>query len=358
MKIINPFFWCPLSNSILNLSNGCATLPNVSEMIDEAPTNPAPGQIVSSRGLFITRRFISHACIAFAGLAMVLSLSCSAQAASPLSTEAGVLLAKYPLVRASLEKNQFGIPLFLESREEYSSLHVDVFGIFDYPFDNVRDALQAPDNWCDINPLLFNIKACTFRKVSDQWLLTLYSGRKYYQPPRDAFKLEFTFRLGAPQQRYLDIALTAKKGPLFTRDHRVRCEAAPLDKGRTFIHFSYDYSYGVMARAAIKTYYATIGRDKRGFSIIADDKKGDPVYVGGVRGSLERNAVRYYLAIQSYMDTLKTPPDQRFENRNNRWYDLTARYPRQLYELDKGEYLASKRREHDNQLTLQLEAGK
>jgi len=303
-----------------------------------------------------TRRFIFQVSIIFVALATLLSLSFPADAAEPLSSGNRVLLAKYPAIKPRLEKNQFGIPLYLESREEYSSLHVDVYGIFDYPFDGVRDALQAPDNWCDINSLLINIKACTFRKLSDKWLLTLYSGRKYYQPPKDAYKLDFSFRLAATQREYLDIALAAKKGPLLTRDHRIRCEAAPLDKGRTFIHFSYDYSYGVLARAAIKSYYATIGRDKRGFSIIATGKDGAPVYVSGVRGSLERNAVRYYLAIQAYMDTLKIPPNQRFEKRNSRWYDLTARFPRQLYELDKGEYIANKRREHDNQRMLQIEA--
>jgi hypothetical protein len=111
-------------------------------------------------------------------------------------------------------------------------------------------------------------------------------------------------------------------------------------------------------RAAIKTYYATLGRDKRGFSIIAAGKNGDPVYVVGVRGSLERNAVRYYLAIQAYMDTLRIPSNQRFEKRNIHWYELMARFPRQLYESDKREYLANKRREHNNQLMLQIEAGK
>lgn len=37
--------------SILSLSNGCATLPNVSEKIDEAPAAQEPRQIVSSKGL-------------------------------------------------------------------------------------------------------------------------------------------------------------------------------------------------------------------------------------------------------------------------------------------------------------------
>jgi hypothetical protein len=305
----------------------------------------------------ITRRFIFHACATLVIMVMVVSLVYSAQAAEPLSSGGLALLARYPTIKARLEKNQFGIPLYVESKEEYSSLHVDVYGIFEYPFDAVVEALHTPNNWCNITSQLINIKACTFSKMSDQQLLTLYCGRKYYQPPKDAYELNFIFRIVARQQEYLDIALTAKNGPLLTRDHRVRTEAAPLDTGRTFIHFSYDYSYGVLARAAIKSYFATIGRNKKGFSVIATDKKGGPVYVGGVRGSVERNAVRYYLAIQTYMDTLAVPRDQRFEKRISRWYDLTARFPQQLYELDKGEYLANKRREHKNQLMLQKEAG-
>ena len=51
MTIIKPFFLFFLSISIVSLCNGCATLPNVSEMIDEAPTDQKPRQIVSSKGL-------------------------------------------------------------------------------------------------------------------------------------------------------------------------------------------------------------------------------------------------------------------------------------------------------------------
>jgi hypothetical protein len=306
----------------------------------------------------LTKRFILHAGIALVLLVTVFPWRHPVLAAEPLSINGRVLLDKYPVIKTQLEHNQFGIPLYLESQEEYSSLHIDVYGIFDFPFDSVRDALQKAENWCDINLILINIKACTFGKVSDQWLLTLYSGRKYYQPPEDAYKLDFNFTVAALQPEYLDIALAAKNGPLLTTDHRIRLEAIPLDEGRTFIHFSYDYSYGVLARAAIKVYYATIGYDKKGFSIIATDKNGSPVYMGGARGSVERIAVRYYFAIQTYLDTLILPLNQRFENQISRCYDLTARYPRQLHELDKGEYLTNKRREHDNQLMLQREADK
>ncbi len=51
MKRAKPFFLFFLLASILGLSNGCATLPNVSEMIDEAPAEQKPPQIVSSKGL-------------------------------------------------------------------------------------------------------------------------------------------------------------------------------------------------------------------------------------------------------------------------------------------------------------------
>ena len=51
MIIIRHFFLFFLSVSILSLSGGCATLPNVSEMIDEAPTAQEPRQIVSAKGL-------------------------------------------------------------------------------------------------------------------------------------------------------------------------------------------------------------------------------------------------------------------------------------------------------------------
>jgi cardiolipin synthase len=51
MTTIKPFFLVFLTVSILAISGGCATLPNVSEKIDAAPTAQEPRQIVSARGL-------------------------------------------------------------------------------------------------------------------------------------------------------------------------------------------------------------------------------------------------------------------------------------------------------------------
>ena len=51
MTIAKSFFLCFLSISIVGLGGGCATLPNVSEKIDETPTTQEPPQITSAKGL-------------------------------------------------------------------------------------------------------------------------------------------------------------------------------------------------------------------------------------------------------------------------------------------------------------------
>jgi cardiolipin synthase len=51
MTIVKPFFLFFLFISILSLGNGCATLPNVSKIINETPTAENPRQIVSSKKL-------------------------------------------------------------------------------------------------------------------------------------------------------------------------------------------------------------------------------------------------------------------------------------------------------------------
>ena len=50
---------------------------------------------------------------------------------------------------------------------------------------------------------------------------------------------------------------------------------------------------------AEKAYFATLGRGKVGFTVTGTDQNGKALYIGGPRGAIERNAVRYYFAIQT-----------------------------------------------------------
>ena len=67
---------------------------------------------------------------------------------------------------------------------------------------------------------------------------------------------------------------------------------------------------------------------------------------------VERNTMRYYLAIEAYLDALATPAPLRLDKRLNDWYASTERYPLQLHELDRNEYLTMKHKEIRRQLRL------
>lgn len=263
------------------------------------------------------------------------------------------LLASYHRNLSKLETSSFGLPLVVESFELNDRVHVDVYGIFDYRFSSVVNSLKVPANWCDIVSIHPNVKACTYRELPDSWLLTFYPGSKEYQPPEKKRQVRYQYRIAAQQQGYLDIILAADAGPFGTKNHRMRFEAVPLSGRRTFVHVSYTYSDSVALRLAAKVYFATLGRGKVGFTVSGADGNGNPEYIGGPRGALERSAVRYYFAIQSFMDTLHFPEENRFNMRISEWHNLTTRFRKQLFDLNKNEYLAFKTAERKNQEALQ-----
>ncbi len=281
----------------------------------------------------------------------------SLPATDTLRSDREILSDTYLRNRSRLAASSFGMPLFLDSSELKERVHVDVYGIFDYPFSSIVTALKVPANWCEIVALHPNVKACTYRERSGDWLLTFYLGRKYYQPPEEADPVVYRYQNVIRREGYLDIILIANAGPFGTEDHRMRFEALPLAGGKTFVHVSYSYSDTVALRLAQKVYFATLGRSKVGFTVIGTDGNDNPVLIGGPRGALERNAVRYYLAIRTFMETSRYPEESRFSMRLSQWYDLTSHYRKQLFDLDKNEYLTGKTSERKNQTALQHSVG-
>ena len=96
----------------------------------------------------------------------------------------------------------------------------------------------------------------------------------------------------------------------------------------------------------MQAYLATIGRGKVGFTRTGKQSNDQPVYVEGVRGVVERNTMRYYLAIDAYLGALSTPPGEQLEKRLQSWFASTELYPRQLHEVDRATYLEMKRSEY------------
>jgi hypothetical protein len=104
------------------------------------------------------------------------------------------------------------------------------------------------------------------------------------------------------------VNLSADEGPLGTRDLRITVAAMPADDGKTFLRLSYSYGFGAMARVAMQAYLRTIAHDKVGFTVVGKEVDGEPHFVGGMRGVVERNTMRYYLAIEAYLGALSAPP--------------------------------------------------
>jgi hypothetical protein len=264
----------------------------------------------------------------------------------------------YEAIKSQLEKNVYGIPIFINSNTENQTMLGEVYGTLPYSFPEIKQALTRPANWCDIVPQHLNIKACTYQHKDDYCEITFYTGRKFYEKPEDVFQIQYQYKLVKNSPDHFYISFTAAKGPMGTKDYVIEVEAIPLMDKVTFIRFSYAYKYNWLTELGMNTYLATLGSDKVGFSTTGTDENGKTVYIDGTRGIIERNSVRYYLAIKSYLESQNISIDRRFNARINKWFDLTENYHRQLYELDKKDYLEYKQMERKDQLSLQSKIDK
>lgn len=259
----------------------------------------------------------------------------------------------YEEIENAILENNYNIPIYLESEATKNALRGDVYGIIYHPYKTVNENLTSLTNWCEIMPQHLNIKACTYQYVNGQCKLIFYSGRKFYEKADDVYHLDYQFKVSALNDDYFNTSLSSNEGPLDTTDYLITVEAIPLTDSSTFFHLAYKYKYGFWTRLAMSTYFSTLGRNKVGFTIKSKDEEGKPLYVKGIRGVIERNSMRYYFAIQSFLDTQKDPIETRFKRRISYWFDLTENHHKQLYEMDKKDYLKNKKMEHQDQIRLQ-----
>ncbi|MDP2451935.1 MAG: hypothetical protein Q8M93_09050 [Polaromonas sp.] len=296
-----------------------------------------------------SQRVIRHAIVLSLSLGLFMSAwgAGGSQALGPAA-----LRAKHLALGPQLASNQFQGPLYLASTESAQQLEGDVYALVKHPFGTVSAELSDPRHWCDVLILHLNIKFCRARLAGGGTQLDVRIGRKHDRPLVEASTVLFSYRTAAVEPEYLAIELDAADGPLDTHDYKILLEAVPIAQGQSFIHMRYSFAYGRAGRVAMQLYLATLGRGKVGFTPTAAASPGEPpALIGGVRGVVERNTMRYYLAIESYLDALAVPPPQRFEKGLEGWFAATQKYTRQLYEVDRAAYLDMKRKEYLRQQT-------
>lgn len=242
-----------------------------------------------------------------------------------------------------------GTRISLASSEQTERLSAEVTSLLPVPFDSLAAALAQPGHWCQFMPLHFNIKACTYQQQAEGEALTVYSGRKTYEEPEDSYPMTYRFEIIQQDASQLRLRLSAEHGPLSTRDYRIELSALRVEEG-TLLHIHSAYRPSRLSAMLTRTYLATLGRDKVGFSHI--EQAGEVQPVQGVRGIIERNVMRYQLAIESFLDTQTQAETGRHEARLLSWFRHNDRYP-QLHEMNEAEYLEIKREEWRNQQQLQ-----
>jgi len=257
--------------------------------------------------------------------------------------------ARYTDLAPQLARSQFQRPLVIDSTESGKAVSGNAYAVINYPFATVTEAFKDPDTWCDVLMLHLNTKHCRADETRNPAVLAVRVGKKHSQEIKDAHALAFDFKLASATSDYLAVQLNADKGPLGTHNYRIDLKAVPIAGGKTFMQLQYSYGFGMAGRIAMQGYLATLGSDKVGFTQLEQTAGARKGYVDGMRGAVERNTMRYYLAIDAYLASLATPPAEQLEKRLQHWFDATERYPRQLHEIDRTAYLTMKRSELQRQ---------
>ncbi|MGJ7572518.1 hypothetical protein ACSFBX_18465 [Variovorax sp. RB2P76] len=275
--------------------------------------------------------------------ALLLSASLQAGAAAPDNPSAQALRATHQRLSDKLDHSSFGRPVQLDSVETADGLQGDVYAVVDHPLSEISATLKGSAHWCDVLTLHINNRRCVAAGAPQgREALTLYVVRRYDKPLDQAFELPFVYRVASATPEHLSVELTAESGPLGTSNYHVTLEAIALDERKSFLHFSYSYDHNTMVRLGTMAYLATFGSDKVGFTVVGKTPEGQPDYIRGLRGLVERNAMRYFLTLDAYL-AAPGPGAEQLDRRQRRWFAGAEQYPRQLHEVDLDTYLALKR---------------
>lgn len=287
-----------------------------------------------------------HYCKAFAVIVLTLSCLClPARALETPANAAAALQAKRIELLPQLRNNAFHEPLYLSSRQENKRVEGDIHAEVANPFADVTAAFKSAATVCELLLLHLNVRACHAAGDAGNETVTLALGPKRALTSGELYHVTYALRIEAAGPTYFRATMFAPKGPLGTRDYRILFEAMPIDTKRSFAHIGYSYGYGTMAKMAMDLYLATAGRAKIGFTVTGRSPEGKPIYVDGERGSLERNVMRYYLALLAYSSITTGSPQEKMHARLRKWFALTERYPAQLHEMNLDEYLEEKHEE-------------
>lgn len=256
--------------------------------------------------------------------------------------EALALQQNYRAMEQGLLHSPFKRPLALASQESAEHLSGDLYASVDHSLATLSAATANPERWCEIVLLLSNTKACRVGSDPQNGTLQVSVSSSKDANMADATVTTFKQDVRLVSNEYLDAGISAQEGPMGTQDISLRLQAVPLSATRAFIHLHYSYNTHWLGRMAMQTYLQTLGRGKLGFTPLEEADANNGSTIGGARAVIERNTMRYFLGLDCALAFAPQEPPQRFNAMAACWYGQVEKYPLQLHEMQRSEYLHMK----------------
>ncbi len=271
--------------------------------------------------------------------------------ASAASMESEALIQRYIHLTKTTRALTDTLPLYLATVQDNKVLNVSLFGLIPYSFNKVASELSKPQSYCEFLPLMFNVKGCVVTETSPVTRIKYYVAGKYYTPPIASIRIKSVFRIIESRKDFLQIIMEDDGDSQGTTKYHVLLKIVPM-KNQTLIYIESLYAPGRLTRMATKTYVSMFARNKPGFTKLKVSGGGETQFITGFPAIIERSIVRSYFALKAYLQNQHVPPARRHEARLQSWYNLNLPHRKQLYELERKQYLAIKRRERKNQLNM------
>ena len=257
-------------------------------------------------------------------------------------------MERYYDIEETLLRSPMLRPLEISSQETAEHLSGEIFATVKFDMNTINSATNGSERWCEVMLLLSNCQSCIASTGNENDTLHIVINSSKTIESSRATATEFKLRVQSATNNYLDIALIGSAGPAGTRNINLRIQAIPLSDTNSFVHLQYSYDTQWLGRLAMQTYLQTSGRGKLGFTS-ENNENFRATYIGGARGVIERNTMRYFLGFECALLSNTQQVPERFSSMAKCWYEQVEKYPTQLHEIQRTEYLDMKAEEYRRQ---------
>ncbi|MGA1318344.1 MAG: hypothetical protein ACO3YN_15515 [Rubrivivax sp.] len=206
-----------------------------------------------------------------------------------------------------------------------------------------RAALRSPEAWCLLLLLHPNVWRCEVAGSGQgQTTLQILMGQQRVAVIGSTHALNLAWKVTRDDESGLSLELMAEQGPLGTRDYRIGARLEALDETHSALALRFSNAFTRSGLWLAELYVNTAGRHRIGFTVESVDANGQAVYVRGLRGSVERNTMRFHLAVQSWLSVQSLPAARRIPRAIEAWFDASEQYAAQLHEIERQEYVQMK----------------